>query len=1012
MLNLVIRSPVANTGLNWPHIQQDWEYRMSALKIPQTLPFTAFWLARMMILTCLTGSLTGVRADDELPFRHKVDVYRSAEGDAIAFTVRLEQAFLAEEFEKSNFLRLRSSDDRAYLIYPQQTKFKQKHAEFFGRLRGEGTVKLRISYDTVLENLDGSRRVEAKEGTIEVKIPQPPNTDQPKAIGSPQVFKDWANQQNLHFAKMLSYYPDESFFQYCLLQSEARYGVKPPPIPQQMRSQLETETDLYEVFTGSLAIQQTLQRATLSGRQSIGDYNIPISNLKPPRLRSLDYEQLLKDKREDQVEPAVHELAKLIPHDQYMLHFNSLDAFDETVELGTEWGDSLLRLFTVQAQDNRVKERFEQQLVIDHPSLAKLFAEGVATELALTGSDPAILEGTDLSAIIQVTDAEAFLQQSSRWLETAREKFPGIVSREFNYRGHQIRAHYTNDRNISSFIVQHDKYIVFSNSHRAIRRIMDAATGTEPNLHEALDYRYLTTILRPSDQPDSGFFYASEAHIKKIVGPEAKITQKRRMQCFNNLIMQNNASLFFRLENGRSPTSLTELAKDHYVDTEKIVCPHGGAYAIDTHIDTCTCSLHNRLKYLTPNAELTVQNVSKQEAEEYERYKNRYEQFWQKVFDPIAIRLTVGETVKLESCILPMANGGLYNDLRSQVDENPQPMVTSRIAPSAIASYVMVPGRENTAQLLRAIPGVAEVVEDDPTLADFSWIGDRVSIHLCDGDSILEIDPTQIKPLDVPFLGRTSTDTQGLVAAVFLMANLPVYASVDVENQEKAERMLQQFAERVFLESGEVAGFKTRLDAYQLPDYQEHDIYVLNISLYAVSLRLHVALVGNQLVMATKPEVLREVIDVSSVAADEEPRLAHMLFRLNHRALDRMSDDVQLYWAEKSRVSCHRNVISIYNFHKLYGAPIDKVAELAEAKYGVRYFCPDQGEYSFDQELNQVVCSVHGNREHSHQHSRLDQNSSFAKFIASLDTITASLVFQDDALLATVEIARNPDAKE
>ncbi len=311
------------------------------------------------------------------------------------------------------------------------------------------------------------------------------------------------------------------------------------------------------------------------------------------------------------------------------------------------------------------------------------------------------------------------------------------------------------------------------------------------------------------------------------------------------------------------------------------------------------------------------------------------------------------------------------------------------------------------------IPGVPEVIEDDPTLSDLSWIGDRVSIHLCDGDSILEIDPTRIKPLDLPFIGETSTNVQGMVAAVFMMANLPVYATVDVENREKADRMLKQFAEHVFLQDGRFSGFETKLDAYQLPDYKDHEIYVLNIGLYALSLRLHVSLVGDQLVLATKPEVLREVIDASTTKPDKAPFKAHMLIRLDHRALDRMSDDVQLYWAEKSRVSCHRNVISIYNFHRLYGAPMDRIPGLSEAKYGVRYFCPDQGEYSFDKQLNQVVCTVHGNREHSHQNSRLDKNSSFSKFIESLDTITASLVFQDDALMATVEIERskNDDGK-
>ena len=124
--------------------------------------------------------------------------------------------------------------------------------------------------------------------------------------------------------------------------------------------------------------------------------------------------------------------------------------------------------------------------------------------------------------------------------------------------------------------------------------------------------------------------------------------------------MLNNASLFYRLEYGRSPRSLTDLIEGEFVDPAKIVCPHGGAYAFDAAHDACTCSLHNRLKYLTPNAELTVLNVSPAEAAEYERYKQRYAAFWQGMFDPMAVRITVDRRVKLETCVLPMANGSLY----------------------------------------------------------------------------------------------------------------------------------------------------------------------------------------------------------------------------------------------------------------------------------------------------------------------------------------------------------------
>ena len=137
-----------------------------------------------------------------------------------------------------------------------------------------------------------------------------------------------------------------------------------------------------------------------------------------------------------------------------------------------------------------------------------------------------------------------------------------------------------------------------------------------------------------------------------------------------------------------------------------------------------------------------------------------------------------------------------------------------------------------------------------------------------------------------------------------------------------------------------------------------------------------------------------------------------MLVRLNRRALDRAYDDFQLFWAEKSRVACHRNIISIYTLCKLYDTPIAEIPRLSEAKYGVRYFCPDHGQYTFDAQRDRVLCSVHGNREHSRQHPRPDRRSSFDRFIESLDEVVARLRYQEDALIATLEIARSGSEQE
>ena len=231
--------------------------------------------------------------------------------------------------------------------------------------------------------------------------------------------------------------------------------------------------------------------------------------------------------------------------------------------------------------------------------------------------------------------------------------------------------------------------------------------------------------------------------------------------------------------------------------------------------------------------------------------------------------------------------------------------------------------------------------------------------------------------------------------------------SIDVEDRDKAARLLEQLSTQIILRGGDLLGLATKLDAYRLPDYKQHAVYVVSYQIHAIKLRLHLALVGNQLVAATKPETLRQVIDAAARPPAEAPVEAHMLLRLNRRAIDRLADDLDLYWAEKTRLACHRNTISMYNLLTLYDVPIEQVSRLSDAKYGVTYFCPDGGAYTYDAKRDQVECSVHGNRQQARQSPRLDRRSSFSRFFESLDEIVAGFRFKDDVLIVTVEIARS-----
>ena len=940
---------------------------------------------------------------ESLPFGQKVETFRAKDSPDVYFSVRLEQPFLADEFEKSNTLRLRAPDGKAYLIFPAETRFEQKHAEFYGRLRGEGTAELKLEYEVISEAPDGSRQVQARSGDISVPIPA-------AAEGPPALLDEWAAQQNLHFQSRLNYSPGDTFFQYCLLQSQQRYGIKAPALAGTMPDEKAVEADLYDMLTGSLAIQESLQNQVLRGDAKPGDFTRHISEVTKPTLKSLDHARWLEHKRAASKAPlaTLPDLARLVPQDQYFAHFNSARAATEVLDLATDLGDSVFRLFTIRARDDRLPEKFEEQLCLKRDALTRLVSDGAVSEVAVTGSDPFVKEGTDLTLLMRVAGPLPFAAAEAAWLAAARLRHPELEERSFNYRGHKIDARYTNDRQVSSFVVRHQDIVLYSNSHAAIRRVIDAAEGKLPRLSDAVDARHVAAVLPPLSDPDHGYLLLGEAFLRRMVGPEVKIAEKRRLQCFNNLVMLNNASLFYRMEYGRSPASLNDLIQGRFVDPAKVICPHGGAYGYDPRSDTCTCSLHNRLKLLTPIIELPVLKVSTDESAEYDRYLERYQKTWAPLFDPIAMRFSVSPQVKVEVAALPLANGNAYADLKHCLDDKAQALATGGLASSAFGSLAAVVGRARLAAAVRAVPGVAATLEADPTLTDLSFLGDRLGVHLCDGDTVLELDPTQLHELWLPMLGQTSATSQLGAALAFASTKLPMYVTLDVDEPERAGRLLDGLASRFFLSSSGTGDTRMELDAYRLPDYKAHAVHVLTFQVYAFKLRLHLALVGAQLVAATNRAVIEQVIDASLAPAASATVHAHLMARFDAHALSALEPQLQIYWAEKARLACHRNTVSIYNLIKLHGATMDEVPRLSDAKYGVRLYCPDQGAYVYDAARDAVTCSVHGDRKSSRQNARMDSAAPFSQFLERLQDVVASLRFTEEAAIVELEVHRRP----
>src|SRR5260221_14391619 len=109
-------------------------------------------------------------------------------------------------------------------------------------------------------------------------------------------------------------------------------------------------------------------------------------------------------------DPIRLEVARMVPFDQYYVHFSTFQAEVRLSDLFDQWGTSLLQSVEVTSRDRRVKTRILDQLAIELSVLARLFGDAIIGDLAVTGSDPFLTDGNDFTVIFNLKNPDVFDQ--------------------------------------------------------------------------------------------------------------------------------------------------------------------------------------------------------------------------------------------------------------------------------------------------------------------------------------------------------------------------------------------------------------------------------------------------------------------------------------------------------------------------------------------------------------------------------------------------------------------------
>lgn len=825
---------------------------------------------------------------------------------------------------------------------------------------------------------------------------------------NPEARTTWAQQQQWAL-QSADQDADDSYTLYWNLAIAPRYGLEPGFFGSRSRANRDVP-DLYSVFTGAAAIQESLQLEALGDaprswaqREAVAkagqtqDESVALDSLTGPNVKSHPFREMLKGRT-----PRLPVLSAFIPQDQYAVFFSDITKQIELADLMDEWGGNLLHQVETSARDFRVREKISRQLCLENSLLTRWFGDRVVADMAFTGSDPFLKEGTAFTVLFTLKDGERFRKQiEKRYADAVSTR--GAARSEFSVNGMRGMAVVSPDRGVSSYTLIMGNTAVVSTSRAALERIVAVAEKRVASLAQADDFRYMRTIFPQDAKEEDIFIYLSDAHIRNLVGPRWKIGEARRMRCAGNMALLANARLWFKAEHRREPT-MEELASGGYLGKNPPVCPDHGAYAIDKDGHP-HCSLHNRPGLLTPVGDVPLERITPEEAAQYQAFRENYDRYWTQFFDPIGIRVKMGKDIRVQTCILPLIENSWYDGLVALSGHAPGEVTESAVLPRTVFSL-----RGHIAQeWLRDTSLMRNLTEDNRLSLD--WLGNEIALNLCDGQVLFSAGGRAMGLLGRQ-VGRSSSLEPLVIGYLASALNLPTYLTVKVTDPRKAEAAIPELFSSLWSKHSRNDD-EFNVETYTIEDHRGKPVYVANFTLWVIKLRLYSAVVDDRLVIASRRDVVTDLLDASAKGAAKRAAAheGNMELSVYRSAFKQLEEAVNQSWQEDLRHACDRNLPLAAIMLKNLGVPADRLGSTVSGLRGYEPSCPSGGRYVMDGTTGKVTCTVHGNRFHPRQPASGDQSSKTLRLVNSLERVNARLSFTPEGLMTTVDIKRSNNGR-
>ncbi len=743
----------------------------------------------------------------------------------------------------------------------------------------------------------------------------------------------------------------------------------------------------YSLFSGGRAVSENLQidrQLRISNKKQEEAEDIDIQGIQGITIAEIDWGSHIDPNKAFQPD----NLAKAIPHDQHALFFPSFQALLDLIDQSREQGTPILRLLEDRPEDALTQDRYQQQLCLPLDNLARILGSKLIKSVAVTGSDPYLRTGSDLTILFEAIDADtltAALQLRRQQILLTEKPTPKTLSGKI--RGISYEGLITANRSTSSYMARQGNTLVVTNSLIQLQQILKTLDGKQPSIAILPEYKWFRQRYEKRNEEETMFFLLTDATIRRWCGPRWRIGASRRTQA---------AAILSELQARKIANSPDKDAASGLLGT------------INHFGNNIQSSTFGNLAFLTPIAELDIKRVTKAEQQAYIRFRDRYQKRWRNFFDPIGgtIRVKDGK-LALDVSILPLIEGSEYNDLREIVGA--QQFSSNAANPRRKSLLHAVFAIDMKTRTMRQAGGFLSKTTPALGTNALGWIGKWVSIQLEDSPFWEEVAQSASKGEDIEDFMENN------------FHRIPVIAKIDVRNPFKMTAFLAAF--RAFLNQTSPG-----MLAWENQTHKDQTYVQISLSEKARKgmkknptrdFALHYRVEPTRLTFALREDLIQKTIEdgmdhekeSDSTNGNSSPTVSQPKWsgksigmRLSAKGIPHIQNLFQENIKSSLQWRSWNNLHILNEWHRHQG--IEDALEFHQENWHTRLACPGGGNYQWNEEFQTYESSVFG-------HPARPKNPDTLKTspIARLKEISFGLTFEEDGMRAKTEILRKPLAK-